>query len=585
MNNLTGCNTHNPLTPGNTSEEIAEGFDKFFSNKITKIQQSFTRTSQYHPIEETNMAKLTSFRSLTDDEVKREIMSMKNKNCELDNISTLTLKEIITVCLPSITHIVNVSLTRGDFITEWKLAIVKPFLKKSGSKPLHRNYRPVSNLCFLSNLVEQCMLWQFLDHCTQNNLIPDFQSAYHETYSTKSSLLNLTNDLLWGCENQNITSTVILDLSTAFDTVDHDILLTMLHDHFGIQDTALNWFKNYHRPWFFKVAVDSTHSSPRELKYEVPQGSCSGANLFTCYCSLIEDQIDNSITLTAFADDHSIHNNFKAGDKEQEHKVKTDLEKTFTHLKQWMDMMCLKVNPDKTEYILFGSQQQLKKTSQESLNAQGDLIAVSKVVRYLGGFLDKNLNFKRHIKEKTKKAMANIIKIHAIWKYLTVQSCTTLVLMLCITHLDYANAMLYGLPSITLRKYQTIQNICAKLVLNKNRYSSSLVTLKKLHWLPIQQRIEHKILMTTFKCITGITPKYLWDLISIENNTWDNMQSNNTGIILHTPKVKYQTFAAWSLMYTAPTLWSQLPKHIRDSPNLNIFKKRLKTHLFCQTFN
>ena len=86
-------------------------------------------------------------------------------------------------------------------------------------------------------------------------------------------------------------------------------------------------------------------------------------------------------------------------------------------------------------------------------------------------------------KEKTKKAMANIIKIHAIWKYVTVQSCTTLILMLCITHLDYANAMLCGLPSSTLRKYQTIQNTCAKLVLNKNRYSSLSWALKKLHWL------------------------------------------------------------------------------------------------------
>ena len=79
---------------------------------------------------------------------------MKNKNCELYQISTLTLKEIITACLPSITHIVNMSLSRGDFITDWKLAIVKPLLKKSGSEPLHRNYRSVSNLCFLSKLVE-----------------------------------------------------------------------------------------------------------------------------------------------------------------------------------------------------------------------------------------------------------------------------------------------------------------------------------------------------------------------------------------------------------------------------------------------
>ena len=114
------------------------------------------------------------------------------------------------------------------------------------------------------------MLQQFLDHCTQNNLIPDFQFAYNKNYSTETSLLKLTNDLLWGFENQNITSTVILDLSTAFDTIDHDILIIILHDHFGIQDTALNWFRNYLRPGFFKVAVDGKHSSPRELKYGVP---------------------------------------------------------------------------------------------------------------------------------------------------------------------------------------------------------------------------------------------------------------------------------------------------------------------------
>ena len=84
--------------------------------------------------------------------------------------------------------------------------------------------------------------------------------------------------------------------------------------------------------------------------------------------------------------------------------------------------------------------------------------------------------------------MANIIKIHAIHKYLTVQFCTTLVLMLCITHLDYANAVPYGLLRNTLRKYQTIQNSCTKLILNKNRYSSSSWALKKLHWLPIQQK-------------------------------------------------------------------------------------------------
>ena len=113
LNNLTGCNTHNPLPPGKSSEETAEEFAEFFFNKITKIWQSFRGTLWYHP-EETNTPKFTSFRPLTDDEVKREIMSMKNKTCELDQISTLMLKEVITACLPTITYIVNMSLTRGD---------------------------------------------------------------------------------------------------------------------------------------------------------------------------------------------------------------------------------------------------------------------------------------------------------------------------------------------------------------------------------------------------------------------------------------------------------------------------------------
>ena len=151
---------------------------------------------------------------------------------------------------------------------------------------------------------------------------------------------------------------------------------------------------------------------------------CSSANLFTCYCSLIKDQIDNSITLTEFAGDHSIYNNFKAGNKVQEHKIKTDLEEAFTQLKHWIDTMHMKLNPDNTEYILFGSQQQLNKTSPEPLDAHGDPIVVGDAVRYLGGFLDQHLNFKKHIKEKAKKVMANIIKICAIGKYLTVQSYT-----------------------------------------------------------------------------------------------------------------------------------------------------------------
>ena len=152
VNNLMGSNTHNPFLPGKTTEEIAKSFAEFFSNKITRILQSLTGTPQYH-LEKTNKPKFKNFKPLTHNKVKREIMGMK-KSCKLDQISTPALKEIIAACLLTITCIVNMSLTRGDFITDWKLAIVRPLLKNPHSKPLHKNYRPVSNLSFLSKLVE-----------------------------------------------------------------------------------------------------------------------------------------------------------------------------------------------------------------------------------------------------------------------------------------------------------------------------------------------------------------------------------------------------------------------------------------------
>ena len=151
--NLTGSNTHNPLPLGKMTEEIAESFAEFFSNKITKIQLSFTSTPQYH-LEKTN----TKNSKVLNHSHKMKSMGMKNKNCKLDKNSTPALKEIIDTYLPIIMYIVNMSLTRKDFITDWKLAIVRPLLKNPGSESLHKNYRPVPNLSFLSKLVEGCML-------------------------------------------------------------------------------------------------------------------------------------------------------------------------------------------------------------------------------------------------------------------------------------------------------------------------------------------------------------------------------------------------------------------------------------------
>ena len=135
------------------------------------------------------------------------------------------LKEILPSCNEAITHIVNTSLTKGIFANNWRTAIVCPLLIKHGLDLLMNNYRPVSNLCFLSKLVTGCMLKQLINQCNTYCLMPDFQSVYRENYSTDTHLIRICNDILWSMEKQQITLMVILHLLATFDTVNHNILL------------------------------------------------------------------------------------------------------------------------------------------------------------------------------------------------------------------------------------------------------------------------------------------------------------------------------------------------------------------------
>ena len=150
------------------------------------------------------------------------------------------------------------------------------------------------------------MLCPFNNHCDQHNLLPDFQSAYKKNYSTETALIKLVNEILWAMQTNSIMAVTILDLLAAFDTVDHDLLLEILKKKFGISEVALQWFENYLRPRSTKVCVNKTYSNEKSLAFSVVQGSCSGANIFTAYCSPIGEIIPDSVAISGFADDHLI---------------------------------------------------------------------------------------------------------------------------------------------------------------------------------------------------------------------------------------------------------------------------------------
>ena len=117
----------------------------------------------------------------------------------------------------------------GVFAKNWKVAAIKPLLKKIGLDLIPQNYCPVSNLSFLGKVLECCVLNQFDQHCNKYSLMPEYQSAYRKNFSCETALVKIINDCLWNMENQQVTSIVAIDLSAAFDTVDHQILIDVLN--------------------------------------------------------------------------------------------------------------------------------------------------------------------------------------------------------------------------------------------------------------------------------------------------------------------------------------------------------------------
>ena len=185
--------------------------------------------------------------------------------------------------LLAITNMVNLSLQTGYFAETWKTAVVYPSLKKPGLDLLFKNFRLISNLQFVSELTERVVASQIQCHMITNNLFPQLQSAYRSHHSPETALLKATNDLLMNVDKCNVSLLLLLDLSAAFDTVDHGILLQSLQRKLGVCGAALSWFKSYLEGRSQRICMKETLSQPFDLKWGIPQCSCLGPLLFTIF--------------------------------------------------------------------------------------------------------------------------------------------------------------------------------------------------------------------------------------------------------------------------------------------------------------
>ena len=500
----------------------------------------------------------------------------------MDPIPTSLLKQLLPALLPSITTIINRSLETGTFPTSFRHALVVPLIKKSSlNKEMLKNYRPVSNLHFISKILEKVVQKQLFSHMTKCNLHQKMQSAYKAKHSTETALLRVANDILCQIDKKCGTILVLLDLSAAFDTIDHETLLKLLQDKFGLHGIVLKWFTSYLSNRSSAVTIDGESSKPSTSSYGVPQGSVLGPVIFTMYTSpLVNIVSHHGLSFHCYADDTQLYLSFEASSPSDLHKTIAKVEDCVLDIKRWMSDNLLKLNDDKTEVLIITSPYFKKRIPELVLKVDNSSITPSLNARNIGVIFDNTLSMKDHVHDLCRRAMFQIKALSSIRCYISQHACETMVHSLITSKIDYCSSLLAGLPIKTIKRLQHLQNIAARLVA-KSRSEDVTPIMRDLHWLPVEQRIKFKLLLIVFKCVHDMAPPYLAELITPYTPALNLRSASSCKLVVPCTRSGYGDRAFCRI---GPVYWNDLPSDLRALNDFREFKAGLKTHLFQEHF-
>lgn len=257
----------------------------------------------------------------------------------------------------------------------------------------------------------------------------------------------------------------------------------------------------------------STTSDWFSLKCGVLQGSILGPVLFTLYAQPLVDIFNHhGILYHQYADDTQVYISF-VDDVRGFEGARDRMERCISDVKAWLKNSFLKLNDSKTELIVFR-----KNCNGDDIlhrvSIGSEVIASSETVKDLGVLLDSSCSMEHQINSVVKTCFYNISKLYKIRNYIDINVCKTMVHGLVLSRIDYCNALYVGLPRKLIYKLQKVQNAAAKLIFLQGRREHATPLLIQLHWLPVRERVQFKILLLTFKCIHGQCPKYLSELLT-----------------------------------------------------------------------
>lgn len=525
----------------------------FYSNNLHPNADSF----DFKPINEFSMQKI--------------LYSIKSNAEGYDRLTIRLLLMCCPLILPFLTHIINFCLRESVFPNNWKQALVQPIPKKSN--PLEfKDLRPINVLSALSKVLEREVDSQLREYTTKYNILPEMQSGFRSLHSCETALLNITDDILRGIDQQEVTVLVLLDYSKAFDTINYEIMLSVLK-YIGLSEKATKFFRNYLSNRFQRVKIDNIVSTPLEVSCGVPQGSILGPLLFTLYTSEFQNVVKNC-KIHFYADDTQLYLSFSPHDI---YEASAGINKDIEALVAKSRGHSLNINASKTSVLVFGPQNVRSAVSNQlQITVEGQQISPVESARNLGLTLDTDLRFKLHINNKIAAAYASLKLIYINRYYLSKKVKTILCEALVLSKFNFGDVIFSPcLDSENIRRIQVIQNSCLRLIFGIRRRQHISSKLNDIGWLNMSRRRLLHSACLFHKIITNKIPTYLNKKIQFRTDV-HNLNIRFKGTL--TPPLHRTEIYKRSFSYQITKIYNNIPDFLKPYPT-TAFKRKFKKHL------
>jgi len=422
----------------NDKHVIANGFNEYFSKIGPKLSNTIPKHKDKNIMlylkEQFNCS--FKFESLENKDVAEIIHKLNAKHSYgQDSISTVLLKQIASVIVPILTLIINQSLSTGIFPDKLKVAKIIPLFKKDDQHTFD-NYRPISLLPAISKVFEKAVYLQLYDYLTKNNLLYKSQYGFRTLHSTETASLEIIDIITKNLDDDKIPLGIFLDLSKAFDTLNHEILIEKLN-YYGIQNTELKWFNNYLTDRLQFVNFDNVNSDMLPITTGVPQGSILGPLLFIVYMNDIH-KASTHFHAILFADDTNLTSTLCSFNSDPNTSLSSRINKELKNIQIWLEINKLSLNVTKTKYMIFHNRQRNIIDRIPKLELNGQNIERVTEFNFLGLTIDQHLTWNAHIQKISNKISRSIGIMNRLKRFLPQSILRTLYNSLILPHIQYS---------------------------------------------------------------------------------------------------------------------------------------------------